>query len=112
MKTIRSSLEYGDRYVFDFDTCTTHNGFAQVDTEQDAWYYGTWANPFTRQIVSYCEGDVTVQQCESPQEFVAEIRKIKQWNEDSGFRFIGIDPGFNSNLQKKFVALGLLDLLH
>jgi hypothetical protein len=55
---------------------------------------------------------VTVQQCESPQEFVAEIRKIQQWNEECGFGPMGIDPGFSSALEKEFVALGLLDLLH
>ena len=112
MQTTRGFIEMGDRYRFDFEDCTIAKGFAQIDTSQDAWYYGTWANPFTKQIVSYCEGDVIVQQSESPQEFTAEIRSIKKWNEDSGFRFIGIDPGFSSKLQKEFVALGLLDLLH
>ena len=112
MKTDRSFIHNGDRYQFDFDQCTTQKGFAQVDTEQDAWYYGTWANPFEKKIVSYCEGDVVVQYSMTPQEFVAELRELKRWNEEAGYRFIGIDPGFNTALQKEFVALGLLDLLH
>ena len=46
-----------DRYSFDFKLCTPKNGWAQVDTSQDASYFGTWANPFERKTVSYCEGD-------------------------------------------------------
>jgi hypothetical protein len=111
MKITRSFIST-DRYVFDFGECTTGKGFAQIDTSQDAWYFGTWANPFSKKIVSYCEGDVTVQFCESPQEFSAEIRKIKTWNEKNGWRFIGIDPGYNIDLQKEFVALGLLSFMH
>ena len=35
----------GDRYVYDFGLCSYENGWAQVDTAQDASYFGTWANP-------------------------------------------------------------------
>ena len=35
----------GDRYVYDFGLCTYEKGWAQVDTAQDASYFGTWANP-------------------------------------------------------------------
>lgn len=112
MTTTETFIVDGDRYHFDFKQCTIQKGFAQIDTKQDAWYYGTWANPFEKKIVSYCEGDVTIKHCDSPQEFVAEIRTIQKWNDECGFGPIGIDPGFSSALEKEFVALGLLDLLH
>lgn len=112
METTRDFIANGDRYAFDFDVCSIARGYAQVDTSQDAWYYGTWANPFEKKIVSYCEGDITVQQCESPQEFVEEIRAIRDWNVENGHKFLGIDPGFNPDLRKEFVALGLLEFLH
>ena len=56
METIRDFAST-DRYIFDFKLCTTGKGWAQVDTEQDASYFGTWANPFELKVVSYTEGD-------------------------------------------------------
>ena len=94
MKTERNFLP-GDRYAYDFKHCTTAKGFAQVDTSQDASYFGTWANPFTLQIVSYCEGDVTIQTADNEAEFLQEILNIRIWNEENGHKFLGIDPGFN-----------------
>lgn len=101
-----------DRYVYDFGLCSTKNGFAQVDTSQDASYYGTWASPKRMMTVCYAEGDVIISKCANPQEFIDEIRKCKKWNEDNGYRFIGIDPGFNRSLRMQFEILGLGDLLH
>ncbi len=112
MKIIRDFIVDGDRYEFDFKLCTVRKGYAQVDTSQDAPYYGTWASPEKLQIVSYTEGDVTVTNCESPQEFHDQIREMKKWNEDYGYRFIGIDPACNPNLIAWFQACCLGDLLH
>lgn len=111
MKTIREFAP-GDRYIYDFKLCTTSKGFAQVDTSQDASYFGTWANPFKLMIVCYCEGDVTIQTADNPTEFVDEIHKIKTWNEENGMRLIGIDPGFNESLKAEFEKIGLANLLH
>ena len=33
----------GDRYVYDFGLCNHEKGWAQVDTAQDASYFGKWA---------------------------------------------------------------------
>lgn len=111
MKTTRDFAP-GDRYAYDFGLCSSANGFAQVDTSQDASYYGTWANPFRMVIFSYCEGDLCLQEAETPEEFVSELLGIKKWNEENGHRFMGIDPGFREDLKLKFVDLGLGDLLH
>lgn len=111
MKTVRS-FNPSDRYVFDFEKCTVAEGFAQVDTSQDASYFGTWANPSKLCIVNYCEGDITVNFAESDEEFVQEIRNIKQWNESQGHRFIGIDAGLGESLPQQFRDIGLGDLLH
>lgn len=102
----------GDRYIYDFDKCSTAKGFAQVDTSQDASYFGTWANPFTLTVINYCEGDVYTCQCDTPEEFKQELQKIKKWNEENGHRFIGIDPGFNAELKARFIAIGLDEFLH
>ena len=49
-----------DRYKFD---CGLPRHFAQVDTSQDASYYGNWASAEALTLVSYCEGDVTTTVC-------------------------------------------------
>ena len=111
MKTERL-FESTDRYVFDFKLCTTGKGYAQLDTSQDAWYFGTWINPFEMKIVSYCEGDITIQTAENLDEFLKEVQTIKSWNEENDHKFYGIDPGFNEKLQKKFKEVGLGEYLH
>lgn len=99
----------GDRYYYDFEVCPTNKGWAQVDTSQDASYFGTWANPFTFEILGYVEGDVSLVKCADSEHFVSEIRSLQAWD---GHRFIGIDPGFNTGLASQFEKLGLDDLLH
>lgn len=111
MKTI-TEFYPGDRYIYDFRLCTTEKGYAQVDTDQDASYYGTWASPDKRTIVNYCEGDLTVQIADTPEEFATALRDLKKWLDGFGYRFIGIDPGFDEALAAKFCDLGLADLLH
>ena len=101
-----------DRYRFDHGECSAERGFAQVDTGQDASYFGTWANPTTRQIVSFAEGDITEQTADTDEEFVAELRAIYDWNVASGHGFKGIDAMLNSDIEAAFRRLGCGDLLH
>lgn len=100
-----------DRYVYDFRLCTYARGWAQVDTCQDASYYGTWANPTTREIFTYCEGDTTLIRCVDDAEFVEQMRSVADWNKSSGY-WLGIDPGLGEEMRDRFTALGLADLLH
>ena len=111
MKTTRE-FSSADRYVYDFGACTTGKGFAQLDTGQDASYFGMWANPFKRIIFSYIEGDCILEEAETEAEFVDAINKIKTFYDDSGYGFKGIDPGFNEELGAKFKEIGLGSLLH
>ncbi len=111
METIRDHLS-ANRYVYDFRACSAGKGFAQVDTSQDASNFGTWANPTSLQIVTYCEGDVTLQTADDAAEFISEIRRIKAWNEENGHHFLGIDPMGVKTITSAFTGLGLGDLLH
>jgi hypothetical protein len=77
---------------------------------QDANYFGTWANPFELRTVVFCEGDVTVTTCNSPTEFVEEIRRSAAWNE-AGHGY-AIDGMLNNRIIAEFTKLGLGDLLH
>ena len=98
-----------DRYVYDLGLCSSSNGFAQVDTRQDASYYGTWANPVKLVIFSYCEGDCYTTVCETPAEFTAEMRRIKEFH---GEDWRGVDPGWHEKDGEPWRRLGLGELLH
>lgn len=111
MKTLRE-FESADRYVYDFGICSTKNGFAQLDTGQDAHYFGVWANPFKRVIFTYCEGDCITQIADNDEEFCDEIVRIKQWNHSNGHGWKGIDPGFNVELKARLEEMGLAKYLH
>lgn len=111
MKTTREFAP-ADRYLYDFGLCSYANGFAQVDTSQDASYFGTWANPTRLIVFSYCEGDTTLQECETAEEFAAELRAIDAWNVSQGHGRALIDPGLDPAFKAEFERLGLADLLH
>lgn len=114
---VTSLHEHSSRYTFDMGLCSVKNGYAQVDSGQDAWYYGTWANPTERKIVCYCEGDIDITECDTDEEFYGAMRRLVEWNIMHGFslrngKVIGIDPGFSNTLKQAFVDVGLGDLLH
>ena len=95
-----------DRYAFDFTLMPTGR-WAQMDTSQDAPYFGTWANPLSLKVVTWCEGDLTITHCDSDSEFVEAVRQHAASDD-----FLGIDPGLTQKLRDRFVELGLADLLH
>lgn len=103
-RTFDSSL---DRYNFDWGICSTKMGFAQVDTDQDFSHHGVWANPHSLTVISFCEGDVTVERANSVAEFVAKLRQINEFYDKCC-----IDGMCDKDLIAKFTEQGLGDLLH
>ena len=112
MKILRDFKPLSDRYSYDFGPCAYANGFAQIDTRQDAWYFGTWCAPTTRTIVNFCEGDVTTTVCETIAEFTAQLRELARWNDEQGYGPMKIDPGLDDRMSQAFENLGIADLLH
>lgn len=112
MKRIIRTFEPADRYAYDFGACSIDRGWAQVDTSQDASYFGQWINPTDRKIACYCEGDVIVTHVDTDSELVAEIAAMQRWNLEQGHRFLGIDPGFNEPLKQALITVGLEEYLH
>lgn len=101
----------GDRYAFDFGACTYAKGWAQLDSRQDAAYYGNWVNPAERKLVTYAEGDVTILTAASDEEFAAALRKSCEWHrEHTGLG--AVDPGFDPEMRAAFERIGCADLLH
>lgn len=113
---VTTGFESADRYRYDFNKCSASKGWVQVDTKQDASYYGTWANPFTRQLCNYCEGDVTITNCDTDDDFVQAVNAMVNWNKEAGY-WLGIDPGWPGSETcvkaiARFAELGLQGLLH
>ena len=63
-------------------------------------------------IFSYCEGDTTLKEAASPEEFAAELREFDAWNRAHGYGPARIDPGFDPAMKVALEALELKDLLH
>lgn len=112
MKTKRGFAPGAERYAFDFGHLTYAKGWCQIDTKQDAPWFGTWTSPGRLAIFSYCEGDTTLQEAETPEEYVAALRDLVRWNDDHGHGPARIDPGFDPEMRAVFERLGIADLLH
>ena len=63
-------------------------------------------------IFSYCEGDTTLKEAASPEEFASELRAIDAWNRANGYGSARIDPGFDPVMKGEFERIGLADMLH
>lgn len=89
------------------DSVPRQKGFAQIDTTQDASYYGTWINPIQRAVIRWCEGDLDCYKFDNNEEMVAWVAEFKKspW-------FIGIDPGLGEVLRSECIAAGLGPYLH
>ena len=113
MKKTHDFLPLSERDDFDSGPCSYQNGFAQIDTKQYASYYcAIWCSPAERKIVTFSEGDLTVAECESDEELVAELRGMAAWNDERGCGPMRIDACGNRALAAHFERLGVGDLLH
>jgi len=74
-----------DRYVVDFAPDFKSGGWAQYDTDQDAHYFGVWVNRSMRAILTYAEGDWTLEELPNDQEY---FRTIEEMNAFYGEGFI------------------------
>ena len=111
--TVKISREFAqaDRYRYDFGL---PKHFGQLDTKQDASYYGNWASAKLKFLFSYCEGDCTTTECDTPEEFKGEVEKFIKWTNDLGYPFLGIDLGWNvsDDIKQPWIDCGLAHLIH
>ena len=117
MKTTRShdADPAGDRnrYYYDFGPCHFSKGWAQLDTAQDASYFGNWINPITLRAFSYCEGDLTTVECESEAEFVEHVREaMRFYRVERGETGAAIDGMCSERIIEALKRMGLGEFLH
>lgn len=104
--TITREFCDGDRYRYDW--MLVPKGWAQLDTDQDASWFGYWADPEKLITFCFCEGDCTTCEFEQQEAFSAEIRRAAKWHSDND-GWLRIDPCESS--RTTWEALGLADLL-
>jgi len=80
-----------DRYFFDMAMCRSENGWKQYDTNQDAWYFGVWVNLSERQIVTYAEGDLSVEDCADDAALKAKLKEMEECYGDPPPAFTAIE---------------------
>jgi hypothetical protein len=108
MKIIQSYfISQLDRYYFDNIECSYKKGWAQLDTTQDAHYFGMWINPIKLRVMSYMEGDVVENQFESIDELTQYLTDMNRNGE-----YVHIDPGLNSEFEQLFITLELDQFFH
>ena len=103
---------FAERYDFDCGLCSYANGWAQLDTRQDAPYYGNWINPNTFEMLSFCEGDVTHKRFFDSESFADAVRECIRWHDERGYGPAKIDALSHEAMRIRFTALGLAEYLH
>lgn len=98
-----------DRYMFDHQL---PSDYAQLDTSEDASWYGNWASAQRLTFLSYCEGDCTLTRCETVEEFKDEFQSFLDFCDRVGYQFNGIDPGWLSPNKDQWQKIGLNEFLH
>ena len=68
------------RYTFD-QVFTNKNGWMQYDTDQDAWYFGVWVCKSLRVVWTYAEGDISVEQFKTDEDFNKNIDHMNEFYE-------------------------------
>jgi hypothetical protein len=102
--------EVDNRYFYDFGLCSSTGDWAQMDTAQDAPWFGQWANPFKQEILCYAEGDRTLIECNTDAEFTAKLDEIAAFHRDND-QWKGIDT-WSVRIRERFVAAGAGHLVH
>jgi hypothetical protein len=109
-KLTRGFDMFGDRYKYDA-RYQRADGWAQLDSKQDASYYGQWVNPIQLKLFSYCEHDTCLTECEDEADFIATVRECVRWNTEAGY-FEGIDAMSDPPILEAFTRMGLAEFLH
>jgi hypothetical protein len=110
IKKTTGFLPNQSRYFFD----SKLKGFAQIDTSEDASYYGNWANASTFEMFSFAEGDTTHVKCDTAEEFAQVMQEFVEFCERCSLKFYGVDPGWNHTpeLLQPWKDAGLIHLIH
>lgn len=106
--------EGGERYAFDTGRCRTARDWCQLDLRDDCAFVGTWVQPHTRELLSFREGDVSLETWHDDTAFAAGLRAAAAYYREQE-SWLGIDPGLGARAARhraRLADLGVADLLH
>lgn len=81
----------GTRYQFDFSLLKL--GWQQWDTDQDASYFGIWVHPTDLKVLTFAEGDITLQEFTNAAAYETELNRMSEHYGPVPPAFISITPG-------------------
>ena len=87
----RAFFMFRNRYVYDLAYCTKAEGWKQYDTEQDAPYFGMWYHEKKRILVTYAEGDETIQIADDVESWKKLMKETGEWAGDPPPYAIALD---------------------
>ena len=112
----RAFAEDGSRYEIDLGVCSYFNGFCQIDTNEDASWFGLWTNPEQMVVASYIEGDIAVERGENPADYrAALVRTLLSYghsNPDRKHAMIDLGISRRAEFRDRFTELGLASYLY
>ena len=80
-----------ERYVIDFDDDLRADQWMQYDTDQDAAYFGVWVNPNQREVLTYAEGDWSLQSFATREDLIAQLEDMARFYGSPPPAFVAID---------------------
>ena len=84
---VQGAFIHGDRYQFDFDDAFRGQGWQQLDTVDDAAWFGIWTNRDRLQVFTFAEGDASLITAPTPEAYNLEVQVI--------FEFHDVAPGYS-----------------
>tara|TARA_B100001769_G_C21919461_1_gene495919 strand:+ start:292 stop:774 length:483 start_codon:yes stop_codon:yes gene_type:complete len=72
----QSDEGYGHSFDYSQFGLVESKGWAKYQTNSDAAYFGVWINREAKQIVTYAEGDLTVEDAATDEEFEALMQSL------------------------------------
>jgi len=76
---------HGNITRYAWDEGLDYNEWCQLDTRQDASYYGHWINPFRLTFIGFAEGDITEVLCASESGFRSYLRNFFSFQQEMGY---------------------------
>jgi hypothetical protein len=116
ISTTRTFAEDGNRYEIDNGVCNSASGFCQIDTSQDASYFGIWTSPSQRAVCSFMEGDITVEKATTDAEYreilVNCLTSHRHNNEAHPHAMIDLGISRRDEFRDAFVTLGMASYIY
>jgi hypothetical protein len=88
----KTHIDDMDRYQIDFSMVGATGGYVQIDTVEDASWFGMWLDSRSRRLVIFAEGDLEVRSYDSDADLVTDLEHLDRRYVSEGRRGLRFDP--------------------